>query len=179
MPISPMSLAAGTVPGSRHLPCLGFPCRLVEEWEHEGCLPCFWRAVWLPTKGAGISLFLLDPSQTSLGKASHLPWESPARRNPCSARPAPQFPWALVLRHVPDAVGPSRVQGQWRGEVAWRLHPACCLLPGSPRLPLPLLHVPSLQQGTFPKALQRDPPQPTGVRGAPPKLGLTLPPAWS
>lgn len=50
MPISP------SVPSSEHLPCFCLPCRLVEEWEHEGCLLCFWRAVWFPTKGAGISL---------------------------------------------------------------------------------------------------------------------------
>lgn len=77
---------------------------------------------------------LLEPSQMALGKASPLPWESPARRNPCSAWPAPHFPWALVFWCVPDAVGPSRVQGQWCGEVARGLHSACCLLPGSPCL---------------------------------------------
>lgn len=114
---------------------------------------------------------LLEPSQMALGKASPLPWESPARRNPCSAWPAPHFPWALVFWCVPDAVGPSRVQGQWRGEVARGLHSACCLLPGSPCLLSLLLPVPSQQQGAFPKALQRDPPQLMGARGAPQSWG--------
>lgn len=56
-----------SVPGSGHLACLYSPCRLVEEWEQEGCPMCFWRAVWLPTKGAGISL-----SSWSLARQ---PWE--------------------------------------------------------------------------------------------------------
>lgn len=56
-----------SVPGSGCLPCLCSPCRPVEEWEHKGCPPCFWRSVWFPTNGAGISLFSWSPARW--------PWE--------------------------------------------------------------------------------------------------------
>lgn len=44
------------VPSSQNLPCPRSPCGPVREQEPQGCSPCFWRALCLPTMGAGISV---------------------------------------------------------------------------------------------------------------------------
>ncbi|XP_033375592.1 uncharacterized protein LOC107214478 [Parus major] len=67
---------------------------------------------------------LLEPGQTALGKASSLPWESPARRNSCSPT-VPQGPGAPLCP-------------QCCGDVTQGLCPACCLIPVSPWLSPPL-----------------------------------------
>lgn len=134
------------VPSSHSLPCLCSACSPGQEQEHEGCSPRFWRALCVPTMGAGISI-----SSWSMARQ---PWERQALFHGkvllegIPLWPAqPRLPWALVLHCVPSAVG---------------LCPACCLIPVSPWLP------PPLSTGNLPQGSPKGSP----AREAPPKLGL-------
>lgn len=158
------------VPSSRHPPCLCLPCRVVAR----GLPAVFLEGCADPHRGSWDISLLLEPGQTALGKASPLPWESPARRSPCLARLATQLPGVLVLWHVPSAAGPSRVRGQWHREVPWGLCPAHCLLPSA------LASTPCVlaAAGSLPQSPPKGSSTALGYERGSPKLGLPSPPAW-
>lgn len=139
-----------------------------ERWE-DGSLPCFQRAVCLPTKGSGMAL-----SSWSLARQ---PWEKQVLfhgkvlRGEIAAQPGQPH-----SSPGPSCSGVSpvlRSQAGGRG-VAWGLRSACCLLPGSSRLPSPLLRMPSEQRESLP---QRPPMGSSTARGCErgsPRAGAAL-----
>lgn len=110
------------VPSSRNLPCFCSPCSPGQEQEHEGCSPCFWRALCLPTMGAGISIFswslARQPWERQVffhGKVlqEEIPlWPGQPHRSP--------GPWCSIVSPV--------LWGQWRGGVTQGLCSAWVLI---------------------------------------------------